>query len=212
MHRVPEGTTVSRRGTVLVSGELTHLPMLLGDLETLVIDEFPEEAETTWEKQREIVIQESANRAAVSGPALDRRFRCPDSTTTAQHTAKEVIQFTVAETTDDLVRISKKYSLKSGEKDKVGRFEMTGSGEIEFDRKEGVTKKSSMTYEVKVNESGVSITIPIDRDGAAVRARRSGRSSRRSKKRPPRPHRRPPPRPPGRNRSSPASGSSWSSN
>ena len=38
---------------------------------------------------------------------------------------------------------------------------MTGSGETEFDRKEGVTKKSSMTYEVKVNESGVSITIPL---------------------------------------------------
>jgi hypothetical protein len=161
MHRAPEGTTVSRRGAVLVSGELTHLPMLLGDLETLVIDEFPDEAAATWEKQRDLVIQELE-----SGGRFGPRFGppiplLPGSTATAQHTAKEVITYTVAETSDDLVRIGKKYSLKGGDKDKPGRFEMTGSGEIEFDRKEGVTKKTSMTYEVKINESGLTVTIPI---------------------------------------------------
>ena len=103
MHRAPEGTTVSRRGTVLVSGELTHLPMLLGDLETLVIDEFPDEAAATWEKQRDLVIQEIE-----SGGRFGPRFGppiplLPGSTATARHTAKEVVTFTVAETSDDLV-------------------------------------------------------------------------------------------------------------
>ena len=159
---------MNRRGTVLVSGELTHLPMLLGDLETLVIDEFPDDAKANWEKQRDIVIEEKESNDRFGpgfGPRFGPRFGPPvpmhGSTATTQHTAKETTQFTVTKTTADLVRIGKKYSLKSGEKDKVARFDMTGSGEIEFDRKEGVTKKWSMTYEVKINESGVTVTIPI---------------------------------------------------
>ena len=97
MHRAPEGTTVNRRGTVLVSGELTHLPMLLGDLETLVIDEFPEEAKAAWEKQREVVIEETES-GGHFGPRFGPPIPMPGSTTTTQHTAKEVIQFTVTET------------------------------------------------------------------------------------------------------------------
>jgi hypothetical protein len=40
----PEGTTISRRGSVISSREMTHLPFLLGDLELLAIEEFPEDA------------------------------------------------------------------------------------------------------------------------------------------------------------------------
>ena len=147
---------MSRRGTVLVSGQLTHLPLLLGDLETLVVEEFPEDAQSSWEKQRDIVIEET-QWARRFGPPIP----FPGSTSTAQHTAKELIQFEVAEASDDGVRITKKYSLKSGENDKVARFEMTGSGELQFDPKAGVIKKWSMTYEVKINESNVTVTIPV---------------------------------------------------
>ncbi len=151
---------MNRRGTVLVSGELTHMPMLLGDLETLVIDEFPEEAKATWDRQRDLVIEETES-GGHFGPRFGPPIPMPGPTETTQHTSKEIVTFTITEVRDDLVRISKKYSLKSGEKDKVTRFDMTGAGEIEFDRKEGMIKKSSMTYEVKVNESGISLTIPI---------------------------------------------------
>lgn len=162
MQRGSEGTTVNRRGAVIVSGEMTHLPMLLGDLETLVIDEFPEEAKTSWEKTRDIVIQEKES-GGHFGPRFGPPIPAPNMgpTATTEHTAKEVIQFTVTEHRDDLVRIAKTYSLKSAEKDKVVRFEMTGSGEIQFDPKEGMVKNSKMTYEVKVNESGLTVTIPI---------------------------------------------------
>jgi beta-lactamase regulating signal transducer with metallopeptidase domain len=160
MHQGPQGTTISRRGTVLISGELTHLPMLLGDLETLAIEEFPEEPKPTWEKQRDIVIEETESSSRF-GPRFGPPMHMPGSTKTTQYTAKEVVQFTIAQNDDQTVRVTKKYSLKSSEKDKVVRFDMTGSGEFEFDRKEGAIGKSSMTYEMKVNESGVSLTIPI---------------------------------------------------
>jgi hypothetical protein len=153
MPRGPEGMTVNRRGTVLVSGELTHLPMLLGDLETLVFEEFPDDAKKTWEKTRDVLIEETE----VSGHFGPHRI----STALTQHTAKEVIQSEVADAHGDVVRISRKYSLKSGEVDKIVRFDMTGSGAIEFDRKVGMPKKWSMTYEVKVSRSGVTLTIPI---------------------------------------------------
>ena len=92
---------MSRRGTVLVSGELTHLPMLLGDLETLVIDEFPEEAKAAWEKQRDLVIEETESGGRF-GPRFGPPIPMPGSTSTTQHTAKEIIQFTIAETSDDI--------------------------------------------------------------------------------------------------------------
>ncbi|MCE5268210.1 MAG: hypothetical protein LLG00_10030 [Planctomycetaceae bacterium] len=159
MRHAPNGTTVSRRGAVLISGELTHLPLLLGDLETLVLDEFPEDAKKTWDKQRELVIEETES-AGHFGRGFGPPIRLGPVTTT-QYTAKELATFTITEATDELVRLNKKYSLKSGEKDKAARFDMSGSGQIEFDRKEGMIKKSSMTYEFKMNESGLSVTIPV---------------------------------------------------
>ncbi len=155
-----EGITLSRLGAVIVSGPLTHLPMLLGDLETQVFDEFPADAKASWEKQRDVLIEEHESLGGRFGSPFGRG-PFSGSIATTDHTAKEVTQFSIAQTRDDVVRITKKYSLKSSPNDKKIKFEMTGAGETEFDRKEGVAKKWSMTYEVKINESGISLTIPI---------------------------------------------------
>lgn len=159
MPRGPEGMTLNHRGTLLVSGELTHLPILLGDLETLVIEEFPDDAKKSWEKTRDVVIEETES-SGNFGPRFGPMMHVGSGVKT-QYTAKELIQLTVTETRDDVVHISRKYSLKSGEVKKIVPFDMTGSGNIEFDRKEGMPKKWSMTYEVKASKSGVTLTIPI---------------------------------------------------
>ena len=168
MQRAPEGTTVNRRGTVLVSGELTHLPMLLGDLETLVIDEFPDDAKANWEKQRDIVIEEKESNDRFGpgfGPRFGPRFGPPvpmhGSTATTQHTAKEINPVhgyqdhrrPGAHRQEILAQKRRKGQGGPLRHDRLGRNRVRPQG--------GRDKKWSMTYEVKINESGVTVTIPI---------------------------------------------------
>ena len=47
--RANEGTTLNRRGGVVVSSEMEFLPMI-----STVIEEFPEEAKTSWDKEQDV--------------------------------------------------------------------------------------------------------------------------------------------------------------
>jgi len=115
----PEGVTLSRQGKMLVSRELTHLPFLLGDLELLVIEEFPAEA-------------------------------------------NERMEYAVVGVQGDSVRLSKKYSLRTGDEGGAApRFDMSGTGEFTFDTQEGVIAEMTMKYEIRVNEPNVTLRVPL---------------------------------------------------
>lgn len=154
----PEGITINRQGRVLVSGDLTSLPYLLGDRELLLIEELPAEPKNTWVKQTDVVIRQRSG----GGPFGRMRFGGPFADSTTDRTAKERIDFTVAGTQPDGVRITKRYSLQTEQQGGEGpRFQMTGSGEFLFDPTEGVIKLLTMKYEVRVHEKNTTVQIPI---------------------------------------------------
>ena len=64
----------------------------------------------------------------------------------------------------DSIRIRKKYSLKTAPEQGVTHLDMSGNGELVFDRKLGAIKSEKMKYDVRVNESNVVITIPFSLD------------------------------------------------
>jgi hypothetical protein len=69
------------------------------------------------------------------------------------------------ETKPDTVRISKKYRLHFVvEANGKMKIDMTGNGEFEFDRKEGLIKSETMKYEFGLAKENVNVTIPITFD------------------------------------------------
>ncbi len=148
--------TFNRRGEKIVSRELTPLPYMLGDMELLVFEEFPAEAKSSWDKERELHVVERES----AGPfrfAFAGRFDAGTHTT-----AKEQINYSILKSDKESVEISKKYSLVSiPEQGKASRFEMTGDGQFTFDPVEGVIRSLSMKYECRENEKNVIRKYPI---------------------------------------------------
>ncbi|MCR4414463.1 MAG: SHD1 domain-containing protein, partial [Thermoguttaceae bacterium] len=156
----PEGVTINRQGEMLVARDLDHLPYLLGDAELLVIEYLPAQAEATWVKQRDIVVQE---RKSSDGPFPPMMFAPPGATPpTSQRGGTERTVYTIAGTTGDAIRVTKSYQLQTGvEAGGVVRFNMTGSGEFQFDTKEGLIRTLSMKYDIQINEPNVTVRVPV---------------------------------------------------
>jgi hypothetical protein len=148
--RDQKGTTVNRRGQVLGRGESNQLPQLFGGLETVLFDEFPEEAKERWENTRDISDLLAGGAGAPRGGPRNEVVE-----------AKEIVDLSIIEVRDDIVRIHKKYELITSPIENVSKFKFTGSGEIEFDLKKGVPRKTTMNYKIIVERSEINLTIPL---------------------------------------------------
>jgi hypothetical protein len=78
------------------------------------------------------------------------------------HGAGEQIDYTVTKTTPEIVHLTKKYHLttppSSGDET---HYNMSGSGDIEFDRKRGAFASNSMKYEIEVNKNNTKLNVPV---------------------------------------------------
>ncbi len=153
----PAGTTIGRQGNLIIEGRLNSLPLLLGYAEMLFIEPLPAEAKAAWNTQTGLgVIERNRSSWHHIGPF---------SETEVAHGATEHIAFSVLDTKPESVRISKKYTLHTApEANGALRIDMTGSGEFEFDRNEGLIKSQTMKYEVRVSERNVNVAIPFTLD------------------------------------------------
>jgi HEAT repeat protein len=149
----PEGTTFNCQGEVVMAGKLQSLPFLLGYQEDFVIEPLPKDAKAAWDKDRDLGVVERQQSS---------RFVGPFSSSETNRGAKERSDFSVLKTEANTVGLSKKYSLKTApEANGVTHIDMSGSGELVFDLKQGVFQSQSMKYEIRVNENNISATIPM---------------------------------------------------
>jgi hypothetical protein len=152
----PEGITIDRQGTRILSRELTHLPFLLGDQEMLMIEDLPADGRANWVVQNGALVKESAP----SGPPFGPPVR--PSTTTSERGASERADYALLDRGPDTYRISKRYHLQTGPEAGVkARFDMNGSGELQFDAKEGVFKSASMKHTIVVSAENITLTVPV---------------------------------------------------
>ena len=151
----PEGITINHEGHLILSKPLTPLPFLLGDLETLVIEELPADGKPSWQKLRDVLAIEWKS----SGfPPIGLHRMGSQS----ERPAKEQIDYAVVNSRSDAVRIKKTYSFRSApEADGSAHFDMSGSGEFTFDRRQDVIRALSMKYTVTVNEPNLTLRVPV---------------------------------------------------
>jgi hypothetical protein len=155
----PQETTFDRQGKIIRRGESPWLPLLLGNQVELVIDQFPGEAKPAWTIERELGVIE---RSESSGPPFFGPFGRGGSET--NRGAKERIDYTVGGQDQDSIRIGKKYSLRTAPEQGVTHIDMSGDGELVFDRRLGMLRSEKMKYDIHVNESNVAVNIPLTLD------------------------------------------------
>jgi hypothetical protein len=150
----PAGTTIGRQGNLIIEGRLTAVPFLLGYAEMLFIEPFPKDAKSAWDTQTGLgIIEKNQSSWHHIGPF---------SETEVAHGATERIDFGLLETKPDTARISKKYALKTAaDAGGATQIDMSGDGEFEFDRKEGVIRSETMKYEIRLTEKNVNVTVPF---------------------------------------------------
>jgi hypothetical protein len=153
----PEESTFDRRGKIVRQGESPSLPFLLGNQVELIIEQLPDEGKTSWTTQRDLGVIERDQ----SGPFFSPFAR---GGTETNRGATERIDYAVVGQDQDCCRISKKYSLKTVAEQGITHIDVSGDGELVFDKKLGLVKSQKMKYQIRVNEKNVVITIPLSFD------------------------------------------------
>jgi hypothetical protein len=152
----PEGTTIDRQGRRILSRELTHLPFLLGEQEMLMIEDLPTEGKPSWAVQGGALVEEKAP----GGPPFGGPLR--PSVTTSERGASERSDYRLLDRGPDVYRISKTYHLQTGPEAGVkAKFNMNGTGELQFDAKEGLFKSASMKHTIVVSAENITLTVPV---------------------------------------------------
>lgn len=150
-----------------------ELPFLFGPAALLSIDPLGEEGETSWYQQRTISLlrtQEEQQDNSPFGPRLHRPPFFHDPFAPREEPRKKVVGVTSAferydyelgTVTTDTSTVKKKYNLKTIEDDVDPKIGMTGSGEIVFDRAEGVPNSSTFSGTFEVTADNVTLKIPV---------------------------------------------------
>jgi len=128
---------------------LASLPYVLGFLETLPLEKLAAEPQNQWNWKEEFKMVESpffGSAAFAMGPSRK---------------ATEEIDYTVTGVQGDLVRINKKYLMRTGEAvaQDVSRARMEGSGSVVFDRGAGVVASIDMNYTLHLKNKRDSRTV-----------------------------------------------------
>jgi beta-lactamase regulating signal transducer with metallopeptidase domain len=155
----PQDTIFDRRGKVVRKGESNWLPLLLGNEVELMVEELPDEAKPAWTTERDLGVIERDE----SGPAFSP-FPFARGGNETNRGARERIEYAVVGQDQDAVRITKKYSLKTLAEQGVTYIDMSGSGELVFERRLGVVKSQNMKYQLRFNEKNVAVTVPFSLD------------------------------------------------
>jgi len=133
---------------------LASLPYVLGFLETLPLEKLPAEPQNQWKWEDEFKMVESP----FCGPGFSAMF--------PSRKAKEEIDYTVTGVQGDLVRIDKKYLMRTGEAvaQNVSRARMEGNGSVVFDRRAGVVASIAMKYTLLLKKKDDSRTVTASVD------------------------------------------------
>ena len=148
----PGTWTINRRGDVIIVGRVNQIPCLLGPEELLIIESLPKEAKMSWTVSSGTGITEIGESSMPFPPRREE----------TGHGAGEQIDYAVTKTTPETVHLTKKYHLtttpSSGDET---HFNMSGIGDLEFDRKRGAFTSNSMKYEIEVNKNDTKLNVPV---------------------------------------------------
>jgi len=159
--------TISRTGQILKNSSQAQLPFLLGPLSTLAIEPLSPRNQAQWETSSQLSVkgkrtQPAPAAARTTSRPRTRLGRLADRSrqTSFVSSGKEEALYTRGATKGELVKIKKHLELQSpGDGSGVPAMDKVSDGDLTFDLKSGVLKKSLYKETIKVNQSQAPLTV-----------------------------------------------------
>lgn len=147
--------TLDRRGVPVSRQGLTSMPYVLGQLETFVFEELPEEASTSWTTDRDLTVISSRNSLF---PGRIVPFGHSPTSDAAEH-----IEYELDDADGAIAQYEKTYQLTTApEQGGVGELTMTGEGSFTLNRARGLIESATMQYEFTNRDRDETHTAVID--------------------------------------------------
>ncbi len=132
--------TIDPFGQILKFSGETHLPLLLGTAEELIIEPLSAKGEARWQRERDLVLKD------------ENDVRTP---------AKEVATYALAGSQGGTTTIKKTYDFKTTAPNEAPRVHVEGTSEILFDTQAGLIKSGSYKGTIVITEKNVTLRIPL---------------------------------------------------
>lgn len=146
--------TLDARGRVVKERGDSRVGFLLGDLQELILPQFPEKADKSWKSSRELVIRVT-QQGRIPSP-----FR--DDVELKRMNAEEVNEYTLDAADEKSATLTRKYSLTTVETvDGEPAIEVTGEAQIVFDRVRGVPSRIEYTGKIIEREENSQSKVPL---------------------------------------------------
>ncbi len=140
-------------GKVLTSSGQSQLPFMLGELLMFVVDPLSPDGKNAWDTRRDLSIIEVDDSRPVS------RLRQPE---TIKRAAVEQVNYSLGETTGSVVRINKKYDLRTADViNGAPRLQQAGDGFILFDKAEGAPQSMEIKFTISQSETNATVRVPV---------------------------------------------------
>lgn len=139
------------------------LPYALGSVETFIFEELPSQTKPQWRLEHQTEITErrgpGANLPVILTPSGDIMG------SGSKATAKETIDYAIAETRGDLITLRKTYRLQTGARNtSFSNFQMSGDGQLVFDSRQGMMTSGAMKYTFVDTDPKKTDTVSISID------------------------------------------------
>ncbi|MBM84314.1 MAG: hypothetical protein CMJ78_27475 [Planctomycetaceae bacterium] len=146
---------VSPTGEAVSMTSTSQLPFLLGNLSQLPFVRLPTKEQRTWELKRNISIAEYSGRF----PTL-RPIGGSGSKNISQ--AEQTTTYTIKESTDDKITIEKTFKMATSETvDGKPKFEINGSGTIDFDPASGIVREVNFEEKLISRDGKNTSEVPL---------------------------------------------------
>ncbi len=152
-YNAPCQIVIDPDGTIVRYERKSQLPYLLGNAWALAIEPLPAAGQKTWQRKRDIEIVEQETSFWMVHPLANKAVN---------RSAKEVIDYSVADPAAQPLVITRAYSLTTEEQvNGEAVFSQKGEGKVTFDSSAGMVQGIDEKYTLHVNDPGVTLRIPI---------------------------------------------------
>ena len=149
----PGEIVIDSNGKIVRYERKSQLPYLLGNIWALTIEPLPPAGKNQWQTTRDMEITDQETSSWFPRPMMN---------TPINWSAKETIDYSIADASAEAPVITRTYALATAEQsDDEPMTSEKGQGTITFDSKVGAIRDVDEKYTLQLNTSGVTLKIPI---------------------------------------------------
>ena len=149
----PCQVVIDADGKIVRYERKSQLPYLLGNIWAMTIEPLPPAGQKTWQAKRDLEIAEQETNGWFPRPRMNKQVNW---------SAKETIDYSIDDPAASAPVVARTYAMVTAEQvDDEPVVAMKGQGTLTYDSKAGMIRALDEKYTLRINDTGVTVKIPI---------------------------------------------------